>query len=250
MNKRFKTILLIIFLGIFFFSLYKVVFYFIESNNNKKSTNNLIEKAIVFEESNEDKEKNEYELPFTVDFNVLKQQNDDIVGWIYSEDTPINNPVLQSDDNAYYLRKLITGEYNSGGSLFMDYRNDSKIQNNNTIIYGHNMKNGTMFGSLKKYKNQDYYEAHKLMYYFTPEKNYLVRVFSACTVSANSSIYTFNNLPQSTIDNIIKKSNFTSDVVVTKDDKILTLSTCSYEYNDARYIVLGKLEEIPNEQLD
>ena len=86
------------------------------------------------------------------------------------------------------------------------------------------------------------------MYYFTPEKNYLVRVFCAYTESTNSKIYTLNNLPQNTIDNIIKKSNFTSDVTVTENDKIITLSTCAYEYEDARYIVLGKLEEIPNEQ--
>ena len=250
MNKKVKTILLIIFLGLFIFSFYKIVCYFIESNNNKKTTDELIEKAIVNVENEEnyEEEKNEYKIPFTVDFDVLKQQNKDIVGWIYAKDTPINNPVLQSNDNMYYLKKLITGEYNSAGSLFMDYRNDSKMQNGNTIIYGHNMKNGTMFGSLQKYKNQDYYETHKLMYYFTPEKNYLVRIFCACTESTDSKIYTFNNLTQSTIDNIIKKSNFTSDVTVTENDKIITLSTCAYEYKDARYVVLGKLEDIPNEQ--
>lgn len=248
MNKKLKVILLIIFLGVFSFSLYKVIDYFVELNKNEKSTDNLIEKAIVFEESDNNEEENEYKLPFTVNFGALKQQNKDIVGWLYSKDTPINNPILQSNDNAYYLRRLITGEYNHAGSLFMDYRNDSKMQDYNTIIYGHNIKNETMFGSLPKYKNQDYYENHKFMYYFTPEKNYLVRVFCACTESTNSKIYTFNNLTQNTIDNIIKKSDFTSDVTVTENDKIITLSTCAYEYEDARYIVLGKLEEIPNEQ--
>ena len=249
MNKKLKVILLIIFLGVFSFSLYKVVDYFVELNKNKKSTDNLIEKAIVFEESDNNEEENEYKLPFRVDFETLKQQNKDIVGWLYSKDTPINNPILQSNDNSYYLRRLITGEYNRSGSLFMDYRNDTNMQDCNTIIYGHNIKNETMFGSLPKYKSQDYYENHKFMYYFTPEKNYLVRVFCACTESTNSKIYTFNNLTQNTIDNIIKKSDFTSDVTVTENDKIITLSTCAYEYEDARYIVLGKLEEIPNEQL-
>ncbi len=248
MNKKLKRILLIIFLGVFSFSLYKVVDYFVELDKNKKFTDNLIEKVIVSEESDNNEDENEYKLPFTVDFETLKQQNKDIVGWLYSKDTPINNPILQSNDNAYYLRRLITGEYNRSGSLFMDYRNDSNMQDFNTIIYGHNIKNETMFGSLLNYKKQDYYETHKLMYYFTPEKNYLVRVFCACTESTNSKIYTFNNLTQNTIDNIIKKSDFTSDVTVTENDKIITLSTCAYEYEDARYIVLGKLEEIPNEQ--
>ncbi len=246
MHKKLKGILLIIFLGIFSFSLYKVVDYFVELNKSIKSADDLIKKAIVYEESDNNEEENEYKLPFTVDFEALKQQNKDVVGWLYSKDTPINNPILQSNDNAYYLRKLITGEYNHAGSLFMDYRNDPKMQNYNTIIYGHNIKNETMFGSLQKYNNQDYYETHKLMYYFTPEQNYLIRIFSASTESVNSKIYTLGNLAQSIIDNAIKKSNFTSDVTVTENDKIITLSTCSYDYDGARYVVLGKLEEIPN----
>ena len=140
MHKKLKIILLIVFFIAFSFSLYKVVNYFIESNKNKKLTDDLIEKVIVYEENNKNEEENEYKLPFTVNFDALKQQNKDVVGWIYSKDTPINNPILQSNDNAYYLRKLITGEYNTAGSLFMDYRNNSKMQDYNTIIYGHNMK--------------------------------------------------------------------------------------------------------------
>lgn len=115
-----------------------------------------------------------------------------------------------------------------------------------SLIYGHNIKNDTMFGSLQKYKDQDYYESHKLMYYFTPEKNYLVRIFSASTESVDSKVYTLSNLAQSTIDEAIKKSNFTNDVTVTENDKIITLLTCAYDYDGARFVVLGKLEEIPN----
>ncbi len=242
MKKTYRILLLIIFLGIFIFSFYRIVMYFIDANNNKKVNDNLIEKAIIFNES--DEEKDEYTIPFTVDFDVLKKQNEDIVGWIYSKDTPINNPVLQSIDNDYYLRRLITRDYNAAGSLFMDYRNDSSMQNYNTIIYGHNMKNGTMFASLQKYRNQEYYEEHKFIYYFTPEKNYLVRLFSACTESANSSIYKLENFNQNTIDSIVRKSNFKSNVTVTENDKIIILSTCAYDYDEARYVVFGKLEEI------
>ena len=83
-----------------------------------------------------------------VDFSLLKQENEDIVGWIYCEGTPISYPVVQSGDNQYYLHRLINGEYNIAGSIFMDYRNNAELEDNNTIIYGHNMKNNTMFGYL------------------------------------------------------------------------------------------------------
>ncbi len=248
MRKSLRIILILIFLGIFIFSGYKVVNYFIEANISKNANNKLIEKAITpidITKPDEDKQEDETIAPFTVDFEELKAENKDIVGWIYSKNTPINYPVLQSDDNDYYLRKLITGEYNTAGSLFMDYRNKSNLEDNKIIIYGHNMKNATMFGTLQKYRNQDYFNEHKIMYYFTPDSNYLVRIFSAYTETTQSSIYTETNLNQDLIDQVQRKSNFQCDIQVTENDKIIILSTCSYDYDEARYVVFGKLEQIP-----
>ncbi len=247
MKKIIKGIVLIILIIIFVFSTYKVVLYFLEANKNKKLNNDLIDKAITVVENNnniENDENDENRIPFTVDFEKLKQENKDIVGWIYCKDTPINYPVLQSNDNDYYLRRLITGEYNTAGSLFMDYRNDPDIEDNNTIIYGHNMKNATMFGTLQKYRNQDYYDKHKVMYYFTPEKNYVVQLFSGFTGSVESNIYKLSGISQNDIDELYRKSNFKSNVEVKENDRIITLSTCAYEYDGARYIVVGLMQEI------
>ena len=244
MKKAIKNIILIILIITFLFSAYKVVRYLVEAKINKKLNNDLIDKAITIIENNEESEDGENNVPFTVDFEKLKQENNDIVGWIYSENTPINYTVVQSKDNNYYLRRLVTGEYNTAGSLFMDYRNNPNIEDSNTIIYGHNMKNATMFGTLQKYRNQEYYDNHKIMYYFTPEKNYIVRLFAGFTESVESSLYQLGNINQKNIEQLYKKSNFKSDVTVAEENKFLTLSTCAYEYDGARYIVVGIMQEI------
>ena len=126
----------------------------------------------------------------------------------------------------------------------MDYRNDSNLEDNNTIIYGHNMKNNTMFGSLQEYKNQNYYDNHKVMYYFTPEKNYIIELFTGYTISVESDIYDLSIIDSSKLEELISKSDFESNTKVTEEDKIITLSTCAYEYDGARYVVMGVLKEI------
>ena len=246
MKKVIKIILLVICLCVFIFSAYNIYKYLSEENANKKLNNELMEKAIIEtpNDNNDNTQENEDILPISVDFSVLKQENEDIVGWLYLEDSPINYPVVQSYDNDYYLRRLVNGEYNIAGSLFMDYRNDSNLEDNNTIIYGHNMKNNTMFGSLQEYKNQNYYDNHKVMYYFTPEKNYIIELFTGYTISVESDIYDLSIIDSSKLEELISKSDFESNAKVTKEDKIITLSTCAYEYDGARYIVMGVLKEI------
>lgn len=246
MKKVIKIILLAICLCVFIFSAYNIYKYLSEENANKKLNNDLMEKAIIEtpNDNNDNAQENEDILPISVDFSVLKQENEDIVGWLYLEDSPINYPVVQSNDNDYYLRRLVNGEYNIAGSLFMDYRNASNLENNNTIIYGHNMKNNTMFGSLQEYKSQDYYDNHKVMYYFTPGKNYIIELFTGYTISVESDIYDLSVIDSSKLEKLISKSDFESNTKVTEEDKIITLSTCAYEYDGARYIVMGVLKEI------
>ena len=246
MKKVIKIILLAICLCVFIFSAYNIYKYLSEENANKKLNNELMEKAIIEtpNDNNDNAQENENILPISVDFSVLKQENEDIVGWLYLEDSPINYPVVQSYDNDYYLRRLVNGEYNIAGSLFMDYRNDSNLEDDNTIIYGHNMKNNTMFGSLQEYKSQDYYDNHKVMYYFTSEKNYIIELFTGYTISIESDIYDLSVIDSSKLEEWISKSDFESNTKVTEEDKIITLSTCAYEYDGARYIVMGVLKEI------
>lgn len=245
MKKVFKTVFLIICLLIFIFSAYKIYNYIMEEKANKELNDKLVEKSISIVNNNfnsenaEDKDK----LPIDVDFLTLKKECDDIVGWIYIPDTPINYPVVQSENNQYYVRRLIDGSYNYAGTIFMDFRNDSDLNDKNTVIYGHNLKNDKMFGTLEKYKEQEYYNNHKIMYYFTSGKKYKVELFAGCDITIDSNIY---NLPtaKNNYEAFKENSDFKNDVILTNEDKIITLSTCSYKHDGARYIIMGVLREI------
>ena len=134
-----------------------------------------------------------------------------------------------------------------GGTLFADSRNDDLGEDANFVIYGHNMDDGSMFQPLVKYKDQAYYDANPVMYYLTPYGNYRLELFAGLVVRRDDPIYKITK-PSAEFQNLLKeykeKSTFTSSVEWTEGDMIVTLSTCSYEYNHARYIVIGKLVPI------
>lgn len=194
--------------------------------------------------SSESEKKTENAWP-EVDFEGLAAINPDIVGWIYSEDTPINYPIVQGTDNSYYLKHLYTGEYNGAGSIFLDSRNSSDFSDRHTIVYGHHMQNGSMFSSLTGYKQQEYYEAHPILYLMTPEKNYEIKVFAGYVASVKDDAWqiTFDSEEsfQAWIGRAIEKSTFSSNITPVATDRIITLSTCSYEFDNARYVLLGIL---------
>lgn len=242
MKKCLKVIILIICFCCFCFFLYKICSYLIEENANKKLNNDLIDIAITVQNQDSVDEENtvESEIPITVDFDKLKEQNKDIVAWIYSENTPINYPIVQTDNNSEYLYKMIDGSYNKAGTLFIDYRNNCDFSDNITIIYGHNMKNDLMFGTLTKYKDQSYYETHKKIYLVTPNNSFKIELLIGSVVSADSNIYNFSD----TTDFLNMNSTFKSAVNVQENDNFIILSTCSYDYDDARYILVGVLRNI------
>lgn len=195
-------------------------------------------------DTNPEAEPTQEELSIRVDFQQLLAQYPNAVGWLYCEGTPINYPVMQSDDNDYYLRRLPDGTYNTAGSLFADYRCGELGESNNYIIYGHNMKNGTMFSSLTKYKSQSYYDEHPVLYLYTPEGNYQIELIAGFVSKPTGKIYNTNQ----TYEQILKyssNSTFRSNVDPCEGDCYITLSTCSYEYENARYVVIGKIKKQP-----
>ena len=196
---------------------------------------------------NENQQTEEAELPITIDFDSLLNRNPDVIGWIYCPDTIINYPVVQGKNNDQYLRKDLDGKYLVSGTLFADYRNGILGEDANYIIYGHNMKNGTMFSMLAKYKQQSYYDQHPVMYYLTPSGNYKLELFAGLVVKRDNKIYVPNQSKEEFAELITEyraKSTFKSDVELEYNDIIVTLSTCSYEFDNARYIVMGKLMPI------
>ena len=179
--------------------------------------------------------------PITVDFDSLIAKNPDVVGWIYSDGTQINYPVLRGESNDTYIHTMINGEYNSAGSIFMDCHNNPDLSDINTIIYGHHMKNGSMFASLHQYVHQDYYDEHKYMWYLTPDHIYRLDVLAGYVGDAEAEIYTIF-VDQEELDSYLafaeRKSTFTPDYKAETINGIIALSTCSYEYDDARYVLV------------
>ena len=187
------------------------------------------------------------EPPITIDFGALLNRNKDVIGWLYSTDTIINYPVVQGENNDQYLRKDLDGKYLVSGTLFADYRNDTLGEDANYIIYGHNMKNGTMFNVLAEYKQQSYYDQHPIMYYLTPDGNYKLELFAGLVVKRDDKIYLPNQSEEAfaeLIEEYRAKSTFKSDIELGHNDTIVTLSTCSYEFDHARYVVIGRLTAV------
>jgi len=181
----------------------------------------------------------------TVDFDALRAINPDIVAWIICRDTIINYPVVQGNDNDYYLKHLFDGKRNNAGCLFVDCNNELGFVDHNTVIYGHHMKDKSMFSVLTEYKTQAFYEKHPQMILLTPEGNYTIDLFAGyvTNVKADSWKLWFANNEEfeEWIRETRLKSTFISDVEVGNSDRFVTLSTCSYEFNNARYVVVGKL---------
>ncbi len=183
------------------------------------------------------------ELPITVDFDALLARNPDVVGWLYCPGTVINYPVVLGKDNDQYLYTDLDGNYLVSGTLFADYRNGALGVDGNYIIYGHNMKNGSMFHSLVKYANQSYYDKHPTIFYLTPDANYKLELFAGLTIDHNDTIYkrNYGDGLYELLKDYQRRSTFLSDVELAESDTVVTLSTCTFEYDNARYIVIGRL---------
>ncbi len=228
MMKKIINLILILTL---IFSSYKVVS---KLNEYKKADN--IYNELQSEKDNLNSNNNIIDLT-----NI----NEDYIGWIEIPNTNINYPVLQSEDNNYYLKRDIYKNYLASGSIFLDYRNND-FSDKNTIIYGHYMRNNTMFGQLKNFKEEKFFYTNNIIKILKPNGDILeYKVFSAYTTSAtdNYTQINFNNDEEykEFLSTIIDKSMFKTNETLNIDDKILTLSTCSYEFEEARTVVHAKL---------
>ncbi len=184
--------------------------------------------------------------PIRVDFDALKKINEDVVGWIYIEALDdVSYPVVQGKDNETYLHTTFEKKKNSAGSIFIDCKNSRDFSDCNTLVYGHNMKNGSMFGQLKKFiRNQETYEKSKYFWILTPEKNYRYEIISAYTTQVDSDTYTLFQEPsdafQRYLETIKSKSEISTDATaLTSKDRVVTLSTCTGSDSD-RLVVQGK----------
>ena len=184
------------------------------------------------------------EEEFIFDFDSLYNINNDACGWILINGTQISYPLVQGNDNDYYLTHTINGTYNGAGTIFLDARVENGFEADNAIIYGHNMKNGTMFGELKRYKSQDYYNEHSIIDIFTQEGMYCYNIVATAVVDpADQMIYTYDFTDESHFtayrDYINSIKLYDTGVSIYSDDRLITLSTCTGD-STQRFVVIAK----------
>ena len=171
----------------------------------------------------------------------LSSINSDYQFWINVEGTNIDYPVVQGSDNDFYLNHDFNKNYLPAGSIFLDYRNDFETDYN-TVIYGHHMRNSTMFGQMEKFKKEDFFEKNKTITLTSKDDIYEYEIFAIGVYDADFGYNTvnfndeddFNNF----LDKILSKSMYSRNIV-NSSDKIITLSTCSYEYDNARTAIFA-----------
>ena len=206
----------------------------------------VITKAVDYKES-----KNTYEKIQEVKNNInnfseeLIKINEDYKMWIEIPNTNIDYPVVQGKDNDFYLNHGFNKKKSSSGAIFMDYKNNID-KDKNIIIYGHNMKNKSMFQNLMKFKDEEFWKENKKIILTIDGKRYEYEIFSSY-ISNSEDINLKINFKNDDeylkyIGDIKKKSIFYRDVDIKSDDRIITLSTCSYEKDDSRMIIHGKLK--------
>ena len=259
LKKWVWTLLLIFFLLIIIFCVLKL---FLWGKDNRKTSNivddvyeNIDINEIVDNENTEligeDSDKNSdywYYIKFPlidVDINKLKGKNSDTVGWINVNNTNINYPYVQYKDNDYYLTHSYDKSYNEAGWVFMDYRNDSNLNNKNTILYAHSRLDKTMFGSLSKTLKSNWYtnKDNHIIRLSTENENTLWQIFSVYKIEEESyyitTSFASDSKYQEFLNTIKGRSLYDFNSNITSDDKILTLSTC---YSDTeRTVVHAKL---------
>lgn len=222
-----------------------------ETENPQKSNENQEEAGKTAEETSFATENNNHVeqkivIPAAIDFDRLHEISQDAIAWLYCPGSKINNVIAQSDDNDYYLHRLLNGSDANCGTLFTDCHNEPDFTDEITLIYGHNMKNGSMFASLMKYREPGYYEEHPVMYLYIPGKRYCLELIAGYTTDISDMVFQVPVTVEERdeiLTHAYKASSFISGVTVEPGDRLVALSTCSYAYDDARYVLIGKLVE-------
>ncbi len=188
-----------------------------------------------------------------IDFASLQAENSDIYAWIAIDDTDISYPVLQNQDTTdfydeYYLDHLVDGTSGFAGALFTQPINSMDFSDGNTVIYGHNLKNGTMFTHLHDYEDQSFLKAHKNISIYTPDQTYKYEVFAAVPFSDQHLMIAYDFAKESGVqaflDDVYAAGGvYADDVTVTAQDRLLTLSTCMNSAPTKRYLVVARLVE-------
>ena len=183
-----------------------------------------------------------------IDLAALREVNPDTAAWIYIPGTNISYPVMQGADNDYYLRHTWEKKWNSGGSIFLDWHSARDFEGFHTIVYGHHMNNGTMFGALEGYADEGFWREHPYVYVADGSCVRRYEVFAAWEARVDSLVYAHGDTPeerQALIELCVGSSWVDTGIVPEVEDKLLTLSTCTGQGSyTVRWVVQARLEQV------
>ena len=220
------------------------------------SDNEIADKTMDGEQdegiSSEEEVEITYESP--IDFQTLQESNPDIFAWINIPGSVVDYPIVQHPtDDSYYLSHGPEGLYSAYGCPYIELSDSGTFLEFNTVIYGHNMKDGSMFASLHDYEDEDYFNSHREISIYTPDHAFTYEVFAAVMYSDAHIPYYYDDLLESDRTEFLKslkedcvptRSYFADDMDVTEDDCIITLSTCDKKLRDNRFLVIAALKQI------
>ena len=243
------TIALIVAIAVFCYAAFNLYHIYTEYKKGTDEYNQIEEMAVTERDADSAEVAGpnaQLKPPIEVDFDKLKSVNEDVVGWIYVDALPdISYPIVKGKDNQTYLHQTYEKNYNFVGTIFVDYENSGDFSDCNTLVYGHNMKNGSMFGHLKKFREDDkLYKQDKYFWILTPERNYRYEIITAYTTGVNSDTYTLFKGPGEEFEKYLETIKGyseiqTDDTDLTIKDRIVTLSTCTGN-ESTRFVVQGK----------
>ncbi len=184
--------------------------------------------------------------PETVNESILQLQADypNSVGWITVPGTNVDYPFAQAKDNNYYLRRGLDGKYLYAGVPFLDYRCAPDFSSDNTVIYGHNLRNGTMFGSLEKFRQRAFFEENREFYIFLPHDTLRVEIFACLVISPSKGEYLYQTVINGGFTEQIRQDARQFRALPAREtERFVTLSTCGYEFSGARIVLVGRIVE-------
>ena len=237
-GRFFLNLLLVISFGTACFSGYKLYESFREYGQGSHAYEDIHKGAVIpVPEKDED----------TIDFEYLLSVNPDTAAWIRLKDSAVDYPVVYGSgkERDWYLTHLFTGEYNRSGCIYLDENNVYGLTDKNLVFYGHHMRNGTMFADIQKYESQSWYESHKEILLYTPDSVYTIYPAAGIFTVGTDPYVRFDFADDADfadyVNYFVSGSTFVSDTVIGPADQIALLSTCSYNVNDGRYVLIGKV---------
>lgn len=243
-KKKRNIIILGILILVFVLSVGFIVGYVIKQKKAEDEYKDIKEKAKATVQTEEKESEEQYESP--IDFEELWKTNEEIYAWIQIPGTDIDYPIAQrADDDAYYLNHTIEGTEGLPGSIYTEAINNKDFTDFNTVIYGHNMKNGSMFAGLHKYEDEEFFKENPYVYIYLPDKTLKYQIFAAVVFDDRHIMYNFNYNTtegrQRFLDEIMgvrtMESRFDEAVEVGTDSNIITLATCIGSQPDNRWLV-------------